>query len=80
MQREYESSFDIWKECQPDGRLVAEPTIAPGIWMMFEKESEEFGYVFCDETENFFPRIYPSIEDAIKGREDYCQHELGVKY
>ncbi len=48
--------------------------------MMFEKESEEFGYVFCDETENFFPRIYPSIEDAIKGRKDYCEHELGGKH
>lgn len=77
MKIEYDCSFDIWKESQPGGRLNVKPTETEGIWEVTERVSGDFGYVFVDETENFYPKIYRTVIEAIKGRSDYNLRELG---
>lgn len=77
MKNQYECSFELWKDCQPDGRVEAEPTDTKGIWKVTEKVSGDFGYVFCDETENFYPKIFKTVDAAVEGRAYYIRTELG---
>lgn len=77
MRTNYECSFELWKDCQPDGRVEAEPTATSGIWKVTEKVSGDFGFVFCDETENFYPKIFKTVDAAVEGRAYYARTELG---
>lgn len=76
MKTQYECSFALWKECQPGGRAEAEPTETDGIWKVTEKVSGDFGFVFCDETENFYPKIFKTVDAAVEGRAYYGRTEL----
>lgn len=78
MKTNYECSFELWKDCQPDGRVEAEPTDTKGIWKVTEKVSGDFGFVFCDETENFYPKIFKTVDDAVNGMQNYCLSELSA--
>lgn len=72
----YDDAFALWEDIQK-GIMEAEPTVESGIWEVTEVKTSETGYVFCDETENFNPKFYPTIKDALQGRTRYCQTELG---
>lgn len=77
MKTDYKCSFELWKEFQEGGHLDAHPTTTQGIWKITERVSGDFGYVFCDETENFYPYVFKTVEDAVEGRDYYCRTELG---
>lgn len=76
MKTQYECSFELWKEFQEGGHLDSHPTTTPGIWTVIEKVSGDFGYVFVDETENFYPKIFKTVDAAVEGRSYYCLTEL----
>lgn len=76
MKTQYECSFELWKDCQPEGQVEAEPTDSKGIWKVTEKSSGDFGYVFVDETENFYPKVFKTVDAAVEGRSYYCLTEL----
>lgn len=73
----YNCSFEMWKEFQPGGHLDAEPTGVQGIWKVTEHVSGDYGFVFVDETENFYPHIYKTVDEALEGRAYYGRTELG---
>lgn len=77
MKTDYKSGYELWLELQPDGKLDSAPTSVKGIWKVTDKVSGDFGYVFVDETECFYPQIYRTVIQTLKARSDYILHELG---
>lgn len=74
--KKYTDGFALWLDLQ-DGTLDAQ-WIAEEIWEITEISTCEKGYVFSDETQNFHPTIYPTIGDACKGYQEYCEKVLGT--
>lgn len=77
MKTDYSSSYALWLELQDDGKLTAEPdSCCKSIWKITEKISGDFGYVFVDETECFYPKIFKTVDEAVSGMKRYIEQEL----
>ena len=78
MKLSYECTFEMWKEFLPEGSLDAEPVpTCKGIWLVTDRNTQETGFVFCDETENFYPEIYKTVTGALIARDAYVKHLNG---
>lgn len=74
--KKYTDSFALWLDLQ-NGTLDAQ-WITEEIWEITEISTCEKGYVFSDETQNFLPTIYQTVDDARKGCQEYCEKVLGA--
>lgn len=70
--KQYDDAFELHKDLCMD-KLLAEP-VSGRIWIVCDKETNEKGFVFVDETEMFNPHIFKTIEECVKGFEEYNKH------
>ncbi|QFP93885.1 hypothetical protein [Pectobacterium phage Wc4-1] len=72
MQRSYESSYDLWLKFQ-DGTYNAVKSVHQNIWIITEKATGEQGWIFSDETENFYPEIFTTSDEAFEAMQKYME-------